>query len=59
LFNISSTILLCVLASLRWQTTVKILLNESYGHADLYAKALKMYLQYDTVEQWHRHWYDQ
>ena len=42
-----------------WVNHCKILLNESYGHADLYAKALKMYLQYDTVEQWHRHWYDQ
>lgn len=42
-----------------WVNHCKILLNESYGHADLYAKALKMYLQYDTVEQWYRHWYDQ
>lgn len=42
-----------------WVNHCKILLNESHGHADLYAKALKMYLQYDTVEQWHRHWYDQ
>ena len=42
-----------------WVNHCKILLNESYGHADLYAIALKMYLQYDTVEQWHRHWYDQ
>lgn len=41
-----------------WVHDCKILLNESYGHADLYAKALKMYLQYDTVEQWHAHWYD-
>lgn len=41
-----------------WVSQCKILLNDSYGHADLYAKALKMYLQYDTVEQWHAHWYD-
>ena len=41
-----------------WVQDCKILLNESYGHADLYAKSLKMYLQYDTVEQWHAHWYD-
>lgn len=41
-----------------WVHECQILLNDSYGHADLYAKALKMYLQYETVEQWHRHWYD-
>ncbi|WP_347456614.1 asparaginase domain-containing protein [Acinetobacter thermotolerans] len=41
-----------------WVQNSKILLNDGYGHADLYAKALKMYLQYDSIEQWHRHWYD-
>ena len=41
-----------------WVHDCRILLNDAYGHTDLYAKALKMYLQYDTVEQWHRHWYD-
>ncbi len=41
-----------------WVKHSKVLLNESHGHADLYAKALKMYLQYDAVEQWHRHWYE-
>lgn len=41
-----------------WVKQTKVLLHESYGHADLYAKALKIYLQYDGVEQWHRHWYE-
>lgn len=41
-----------------WVKQSKVLLHESYGHADLYAKALKMYLQYEGVEQWHRHWYE-
>lgn len=41
-----------------WVKHSKVLLNDSYSHADLYAKALKMYLQYDSVEQWHRHWYE-
>ncbi|MEK5772652.1 asparaginase, partial [Acinetobacter variabilis] len=41
-----------------WVQDCRILLNDAYGHADLYAKALKMYLQYDSVEQWHHHWSD-
>jgi len=41
-----------------WVQNSRILLNDGYGHADLYAKALKMYLQYDSVEQWHTHWYE-
>ncbi|ANF80975.1 L-asparaginase 1 [Acinetobacter sp. NCu2D-2] len=41
-----------------WVKDSKVLLNDSYGHADLYAKALKMYLQYDRVDQWHAHWYE-
>lgn len=42
-----------------WVKSSKVLINGGYGHADLYAKALKMYLQYDAVEQWHRHWVDE
>ena len=39
-----------------WLGSSKILLSDCQGHADLYAKALKMYLQYDGVDQWYAHW---
>jgi L-asparaginase len=42
----------------QWMAEAKILLSNSRSHADLYAKALKMYLQYDDAEQWHLHWQD-
>lgn len=42
----------------QWTGQANILLNDCLGHADLYAKALKMYLQYDSVDQWHTHWHD-
>ena len=41
-----------------WMQHAHILISDCLGHADLYAKALKMYLQYDTVEQWHVHWHE-
>lgn len=41
-----------------WIQNSKILVNDGFGHADLYAKALKMYLQYPRREQWQQHWYD-
>lgn len=41
-----------------WLKDAKILINNTQGHADLYAKILKMYLQYPTANQWHDHWYD-
>lgn len=42
-----------------WLENAPVLLSNCYGHADLYAKALKMYLQYDHVEQWYHHWQDE
>lgn len=41
-----------------WLTEAKILINDTHSHADLYAKILKMYLQYPSTNQWHEHWYD-
>lgn len=41
-----------------WLADAPVCLSNCYGHADLYAKALKMYLQYDCVEQWVSHWQD-
>lgn len=43
----------------QWVQQANILLSDCDGHSDLYAKALKMHLQYDSVEQWHRHWCDE
>ena len=42
----------------QWTGQANILLNDCLGHADLYAKALKMYLQYGAVDQWQAHWHD-
>ncbi|CAB1208438.1 asparaginase domain-containing protein [Acinetobacter bouvetii] len=42
----------------QWIQQSNILLSDCAGHADLYAKALKMYLQYDAVDQWQAHWHD-
>lgn len=39
-----------------WISQAKILINNSFSHADLYAKTLKMYLEYDAVDQWHDPW---
>ena len=41
-----------------WIQHTNIIISDCLGHADLYAKALKMYLQYDSVDQWHAHWHD-
>ena len=41
-----------------WTQHANIIISDCLGHADLYAKALKMYLQYDSVDQWHAHWHD-
>ena len=39
-----------------WIKDAELLISDCHGHADLYAKTLKMYLQYDAVQQWHEHW---
>ena len=39
-----------------WTTDAKILSSDCAGHADLYAKALKIYLQYPTVDERRAHW---
>lgn len=40
----------------QWIKETGILLSNSHTQADLYAKILKIYLQYPTSEQWHDHW---
>ncbi|ENX17201.1 hypothetical protein F895_01141 [Acinetobacter sp. CIP 64.2] len=40
-----------------WIQSAKVLVNDSHSHADLYAKALQMYLKYPTHEQWFEHWH--
>ena len=35
-----------------WLAEAPVILSHELGHADLYAKTLKMYLQYPHVEQW-------
>lgn len=42
----------------QWVQQSKILVNDTYSRSDLYAKILKMYLQYPASDQWHDHWYD-
>lgn len=42
----------------QWIQESKILVSDALSQADLYAKILKIYLQYPTSEQWHDHWYD-
>ncbi|WP_010114367.1 asparaginase domain-containing protein [Acinetobacter sp. P8-3-8] len=42
----------------QWIKDSKILVSDALSQADLYAKILKIYLQYPTSEQWHDHWYD-
>ena len=41
----------------QWVKQANILINNTQSHADLYAKILKMYLQYPSAHQWHDHWY--
>lgn len=40
----------------KWIGSAKLLTNNTHGHADLYAKVLKLYLQFDSVEQRDHHW---
>lgn len=41
-----------------WVKDAKIMVSNAKSQADLYAKILKIYLQYPTSEQWHNHWYE-
>lgn len=43
----------------QWLKDANILLSRGSSHADLYAKSLKMYLEYDAANQWHSHWHDE
>lgn len=43
----------------QWVQDSKILISDALSQADLYAKILKIYLQYPTAEQWLAHWYDE
>ncbi|ENX44550.1 asparaginase domain-containing protein [Acinetobacter sp. NIPH 2100] len=40
-----------------WIESAKVLVNDCHSHADLYAKALQMYLKYPTHGQWFEHWH--
>lgn len=42
----------------QWTQNAAILINDCYGHADLYAKILKIYLEYRTTDQYVQHWSD-
>lgn len=42
----------------QWTQNAAILINDSYGHADLYAKILKIYLEYRTTDEYVQHWSD-
>lgn len=42
----------------QWIKESKVLISDALSQADLYAKILKIYLQYPTPDQWHTHWYD-
>ncbi|RKG34442.1 asparaginase [Acinetobacter guerrae] len=39
-----------------WVNTANILINNTHSHADLYAKALQIYLQFDSPELREQHW---
>lgn len=41
-----------------WIKASDILIDDTLSDADLYAKILKMYLQYPSTDQWLQHWYD-
>ena len=41
-----------------WTTHAKILISDCASHADLYAKALKIYLQYATLDERRAHWHE-
>ncbi len=42
----------------QWIKQSNVLVSDAQSHADLYAKILKMYLQYPSADQWYDHWYD-
>ena len=42
----------------QWIKQANIMINDANSHSDLYAKILKMYLQYPSSDQWYDHWYD-
>lgn len=42
----------------QWTQNAAILINDCYGHADLYAKILKIYLEYSNTDQYVQHWSD-
>lgn len=42
----------------QWVLDAEIFISNSHSHADLYAKILKIYLQYRTPDQCAAHWYD-
>ncbi|WP_111859619.1 asparaginase domain-containing protein [Acinetobacter sp. CFCC 10889] len=42
----------------QWIQDANILCSDTQSQADLYAKILKIYLQYPSSAQWHDHWYD-
>ncbi len=42
----------------QWVKDAGLLLSDSATQADLYAKIVKIYLQYPTSQQWHDHWYN-
>ncbi|RYL29699.1 asparaginase domain-containing protein [Acinetobacter piscicola] len=42
----------------QWIQDANILCSDAQSQADLYAKILKIYLQYPSSQQWHDHWYD-
>ncbi|WP_269914480.1 asparaginase [Acinetobacter sp. HY1485] len=41
-----------------WVKDAQIITTDTLGHADLYAKILQLYLQYEHAEQWYTHWSD-
>ena len=41
----------------QWIQKSEILVSDALSQADLYAKILKIYLQYPSSEQWYEHWY--
>ncbi|MBF7685496.1 asparaginase [Acinetobacter sp. B10A] len=42
----------------QWVKEADILVSNAIGHADLYAKILKLYLTYDEIQQYRQHWAD-
>jgi len=44
------------LAASRWVKQANILVNNTYSNADLYSKALQIYLKYPSCEQRYQGW---